>query len=128
MDLKSRKIDHINIAVPNLEKALNFYTKILKFDIKERYTAPDGMEFVFITDGSVVYELLEKPSIQKSEFEHIAYVSDDIEADYNYFKSLDSSIPIGEIGFADFLFENGVYYFFITAACGEKIEFCQRKG
>ncbi len=122
----SRSIDHINISVPHMEKALDFYTNTLGFTIKERYTGA-GMDFVFITDGSTVYELLENTALEKAKIDHIAYISEDIEADYAHFKNKDASMLLGEVGFVDFLFENGVYYFFIQGPGQEKIEFCQKK-
>ncbi len=122
----SRSIDHINISVPHMEKALDFYTNTLGFTIKERYTG-GGMEFVFITDGSTVYELLENTALEQAKIDHIAYISEDIEADYAYFKNKDASMLLGEVDFVDFLFEKGVYYFFIQGPGQERIEFCQKK-
>ncbi len=120
-----RAIDHLNLNVPNLEEAVKFYTETLNFKLLERYKG-GGMEFVFVSDGNIVYELIENKNIDKAVFEHIAYVSNDIKADYEYFKKLDSSMLEGEIAYADFLFENGVHYFFINGSGGERIEFCQR--
>ncbi len=126
MSFKIGKVHHLNIAVPNLENAVKFYTEVLGFEVTDRFVG-GGMEFVFITDGNIVYELLENKSLDTAKFEHIAYCSEDINADYNYFKQLDGAMLEGEIGFIDFLFENGVYYFFITGSGGERIEFCQKK-
>ncbi len=121
----ARPIDHINISVPNLEKALAFYTGTLGFTIKERFQGP--VEFVFMSDGTTTYELMEKPDLEQSKIDHIAYVSEDIEADYAHFAALDKSMLLGDIGFADFLFENGMYYFFIQGPGQERVEFCQKK-
>ncbi|MFI3258143.1 MAG: hypothetical protein R3Y36_07600, partial [Spirochaetales bacterium] len=63
----------------------------------------------------------------KTVIDHIAYVSEDIERDFNYFKNKDKTCLLSDIGFVDFLFENGVYCFFIKGAGNERIEFCQRK-
>lgn len=121
-----KKLHHINIKVPNLEKAIKFYTETMNFEIRDRYTKGE-MDFVFVTDGNVVYELLEDTSLQQAYFDHIAYESDDIQKDYNYYKNLDPNLILNEIGFIDFLFEDGMYYFFIKGAGDEKIEFCQKK-
>lgn len=121
-----KKFDHINIKVPDLEKAIKYYTETMNFYIRDRYTKGD-MDFVFITDGDMVYELLEDKNSEQAYFDHIAYQSDDIEKDYNYYKNLDPNLLSTEIEFIDFLFENGVYYFFINGAGNEKIEFCQKK-
>ncbi len=126
MSFFQRPIHHLNVTVPNLAKALDFYTKVLNFKVVEQYKKGD-MDFVFISDGTLTYELMENASISQATLDHIAYVSDDIEADYEYFKNINPDMLLGEIGFADFLFENGMYYFFIKGAGGERIEFCQTK-
>ncbi len=127
MQFIARDIDHINLTVPNIEKALEFYTGSLGFTVQDRYKN-GGMEFVFITNGKIVYELMENPLLKTATIDHIAYVSEDIEKDFQHFKEQDSSLLLGEIGYVDFLFENGVYYFFIKGAGNEKVEFCQKKG
>ncbi len=127
MLLKDKNIDHINLTVPNLEKSIEFYTKTLGFKMTDRFS--DGeMDFVFITNGKIVYELLEDPTLKETKLDHIAYTSKDIQADYDYFKNLNIDLLLGEIDYLDFLFENGVYYFFIKGTGNEKIEFCQMKG
>ena len=120
------KIDHINLTVPNIEEAISYYTSKLNFTLRDRYEK-NGLQFIFLTDGNTVYEIMENPNLREAYIDHIAYVSEDIEADYNYYKQLDSSLLLGPIGYVDFLFEEGVYYFFIKGVCGEKIEFCQKK-
>ncbi len=126
MDITKRKFHHLNVSVLDLEKELAFYTETLNFEILERYEK-DGREFVFITDGSIVYELFEKEGIESALFEHVAYESEDIEADYNHFKNMNPCPLTTEIGYADFLFEKGLYYFFIEGPGKERIEFCQKK-
>lgn len=111
------KIDHINVTVNNLEESIKFYQDVLGFEVVARFNG--GMEFVFMTDGEVTYELIQG---QKGSFDHIAYVSEDIEKDFEKYKE----IAISSIGFVPFLFENGVKYFFINGASGEKIEFIQK--
>ncbi len=125
MNFKLKEIDHLNVKVPDLEKGVTFYKEVLGFEEKSRYEK-DGLVFVFMTDGNIVYEVMEDKEANEGYFDHIAYVSTDINADYEFFKSVDSSMLMGEVGFVDFLFEKGVYYFFIKGAGGEKIEFCQR--
>ncbi len=126
MSFFNRPLNHLNLNVPNIDKAIDFYTKILNYSIIDQYEN-NGMRFAFLTDGNIVYEFMENPSVNKIILDHIAYASEDIEADYQYFKNLDEGLLLGEIGYVDFLFENGVYFFFIKGANGEKIEFCQRK-
>lgn len=126
MTNEKRAIDHVNLTVPNLEEAVKYYTEVMGFDFCEKFEN-DGMEFVFLHDGTVVYELIENKNLEKAKLDHIAYVSKDINAEYEHFKSIDESLVLGEVGFAKGLFENGMYYFFIKGACGERVEFCQKK-
>lgn len=118
-----KQIDHINLTVPNLEKAVEFYTSVLGYKVEHRFIL-DGMDFVFVSDGNVTYEIIEG-DVPQAKFDHIAYVSENIKADYEYYKNLDESLIQGEIKCAN-LFENGMYYFFIKGPNGESIEFCQK--
>ncbi|ONI37660.1 hypothetical protein AN639_12130 [Candidatus Epulonipiscium fishelsonii] len=119
-----KKIDHINVTVPNLEKAIEFYTNVLGYKVTHKFKGND-MEFIFVSDGNVTYEIIQG-DVSQAKFDHIAYVSEDIKADYNYYKNLDSNLLQGEVNYLDFLFEAGMYYFFIQGPNGESIEFCQK--
>ncbi|ONI44554.1 hypothetical protein AN640_05445 [Candidatus Epulonipiscium fishelsonii] len=123
MSILNRKLDHINLNVPNLEEAIKFYTEVLGFEIVNRFKS--DMEFVFITDGTITYELVENPLLDATTIEHIAYVSSDIQKDFDHFKKL--GLVTTNLSYLSFMFENGVYYFFIKGAGNEKIEFCQKK-
>lgn len=120
--MRELKVDHINLAVPNIDEAIDFYTNTMGFKLENEFSK-NGLRFVFVTDGNLVYELLEKP-VTVATMDHIAYISEDIEADYTHFKQL--GLTTTEIGFVDFLFNNGVKYFFIRGTANERIEFCQR--
>ena len=122
MTIYNRTLDHINLAVPNLEEAIEFYTTTMGFKVVNRFKK--GREFVFITDGTITYELLENKELKETVIDHIAYVSEDIKADYEYFSKL--GLTTTELGFVDFIFDNGVHYFFIKGAGNDKIEFCQK--
>ncbi|MFI3237594.1 MAG: VOC family protein [Lachnospiraceae bacterium] len=121
-----RVLDHINITVPNLAKSVDFYTTVLGFEVTHRFMN-GAREFVFLKDGLNTYEVFENADLSAAVIDHLAYVSEDIEADYKHFMEVDSSMVVGEVGFVEALFENGMYYFFIKGPAGEKIEFCQRK-
>ncbi len=121
--MKGRKIDHINITVPNIEKAIEFYTNVMGFEVANRFKKEK--EFVFITNGDITYELMENPNLKEGIVDHIAYVSKDIEKDYEHFLNL--GLTTTTLNYVDFLFENGVNYFFISGAGSEKIEFIKKK-
>ncbi len=121
-----KAIDHLNLNVPNLQQSVAFFKEKMGFTETERYNSGDRV-FVFMSDGTITYELVENKELTTAVFDHIAYVSEDINKDYEYFKSTDSSCLLGEVNYVDFLFDDGVYYFFIKGAGGERIEYCQRK-
>ena len=122
MTLFNRPLDHINLQVPNLEEAVKFYTETMGFKVISRYKG--FKEFVFITDGNTTYELIESNNLSNTVIDHVAYVSEDIKADYEHFSKL--GLVAVELNYIDFLFENGVHYFFIKGAGNDKIEFCQK--
>lgn len=126
MTFFERPIDHINLSVPNLNDAVEFYTKTLGFKIVAEFQKGE-MKFVFVSNGTISYEIMQNPGFQVGTLEHMAYSSIDLQKDYEYFKSLDGDIVLTEINFVKELFENGMYYFFIKSPTGERIEFCQRK-
>ena len=122
MSYYGRELHHINLMVPNIEEAVAYYTETLGFKITARFDGP--MKFVFVTDGQITYELLESSTLSNAVFDHIAYNSDDLKADYEYFKAL--GLTTTDISYVDFLFEDGVSYFFIKGSANEKIEFCKK--
>ncbi len=126
MQFTKRPIHHINLTVPNLEKAVDFYTKVLNFNVTNKFKSPTGMEFIFLSDGTTTYELIENTQLSKTTVDHIAYCSENIQADYQYFTENTPELLLGEVNFIDFLFEKGVYYFFIKSVTGERIEYCQK--
>ncbi len=120
----AKKIDHINMVVPNLEEALAWYTKNLGFEIKGRF-AQGGFEIVYLDNGSVSYEFFENSSLKAPIVDHIAYVSDDIEADYAFYKA--QGLSVSPINYIDFIWEQGADYFFISGVGGEKIELIKNR-
>ncbi len=118
--MKTPKIDHINMRVPNMEEAIEWYTKYLGFVLKGRFKRDENYEIVYLDNGTVVYELIENREITNSVVDHIAYISDDITADYDYYVAL--GLNPTPITYVDFLWDNGADYFFIDGPANEKIE------
>ncbi len=83
------------------------------------------MQFVYLENDGVVYELLEDTTLTKSVVDHIAYVSENIQDDHSYFTA--QGLTPTSINFIDFLWDKGVEYFFIESPSNERIEFCQKK-
>ena len=125
--IKGRQLDHVSLHVPNLEEAIKFYQDKLGFAIKARFKSSYGMEFVYIESNGMTYELNENRNLQVGKVDHIAYVSENIEEDYKYFKEQGYTMATDGVGYLDFLWDNGVYFFMIISPTGEVIEFCEKK-
>lgn len=122
MTFFNREIDHINLTVPNISQAISFYTDILGFKITHQFDI-NGMNFVFISNGTISYELIENPSVNGT-LEHIAYSSQNLQKDHDYFKS--KNLQVTPINFLPGLFDNGMHYFFLLSPTNERIEFCSK--
>ncbi|MBW1678572.1 MAG: methylmalonyl-CoA epimerase [Deltaproteobacteria bacterium] len=89
--MKALKIDHIGIAVKDIEAALKFYAEILGLKLEgEEVVAEQKVKTAFLPVGDTEVELLESTEadgpiakfIEKrgEGFQHIAFKVDDLEA------------------------------------------------
>jgi methylmalonyl-CoA/ethylmalonyl-CoA epimerase len=89
--MKALKIDHIGIAVKDIEAALKFYAEILGLKLEgEEVVAEQKVKTAFLPVGDTEVELLESTEsdgpiakfIEKrvAGFQHIAFKVDDLEA------------------------------------------------
>lgn len=108
------------MIVPNLEKSLDWYVKNLGFEIKGRFKR-DDFEIVYIDNGHISYEFFENASLKSPVIDHIAYISDDIQADHALCKA--QGLEVTPISYIDFTWDNGTDYFFVQGPEGEKIEY-----
>lgn len=117
-----RKLDHINYVVPNIKKTVEGYSKI-GFEVIGEFDL--HRKFVFISNGIVTYELFEDNTIDNAYIGHIAYVSEDINKDYNEVikNGFEIIVPLRTI---DGLFENGMEFFLFRGPNNEIIEFCKK--
>lgn len=118
-----REIDHLNLTVSDLEKTVKFYTETLGFTEQHRFSNGERT-YVFVNNGTLLYEIGENKDLKNGELRHIAYVSTDIQSDYNFYK--EKGLTTTTLNCVDFMFEKGMRYFFIAGPCGESIEFCQK--
>ena len=103
-----KKIDHIGVAVNNIDEQLPYYGDVLGLEIEKIETVEsEGVKVCFIKVGDIHIELLEpisenspiKKFLEKKGqgVHHIAYLSDNIEEDIGRFKkegvSLLSEVP-----------------------------------
>ncbi|WP_317854088.1 VOC family protein [Chakrabartyella piscis] len=123
---KPLPLDHINLSVPNMEDAVAFYENIMGFTITHHFQKGEK-NFVFMTDGNVVYELLEKKEFTSTVIDHLAYTSDDLQAEYDFYVKNHPDMLLTELNCSEILFEKGMDYFFIKGVGNERIEFCQKR-
>jgi len=96
--MKTLKVDHIGIAVKNLEETLSFYTDVLGLECHGTETVEaQKVKVAFLPIGDTELELLESTSddgpiakfIEKNGegVQHIAFQVEDIEEAIEYMKS-----------------------------------------
>jgi len=126
---EGRKLDHIGLQVPDSEADAKFYMEKLGFSLKGKFKSSRGEFYTwFVTNGPVTYEISQKADIEPAAMgkpNHIAIVSNDIEADYKY--CVENGYEICTKGIEDIpsRWERGCRYFKIKSPAGEEIEFNQ---
>ncbi|MDD3795835.1 MAG: VOC family protein [Lachnospiraceae bacterium] len=128
--IKNRPLDHIGLAVTDVEADAAWYQKVLGFTVKGKFPSSDGHNVYFLTskDGSVTYEMYQSdnlPADAIGKIDHISYVSNDIEADYRFCADAGYTISTDGIEGIPNFWEKGCRYFKIVSPTGEQIEFCQ---
>lgn len=94
------KIDHLGIAVYNLEQAVHFYKNVLKMEfLGVEEVEAEGIKVAFFKVGEIKLELMEpinsdspitKFLATKGEgIHHLAFAVDDINHTFNYFNDLE---------------------------------------
>ena len=126
--IKNRTLDHIGLAVTDVETTAQWYQDILGFQIKGKFKSDSGSNVYFLDNGSITYEIYQDDSLDKiaqGKIDHISYLSTDIEADYKFCVDAGYSICTdGVEGIAQF-WNNGCKYFKILSPTNEQVEFCQ---
>lgn len=120
---KFQKHDHININVPDYDKAVAFYTEVMGFEIISQFNKPEYFKIGFLKQDGVIYEIKENSTLTESVMTHIAYKSDDLQADYEFFKAQGVEFTTDGICHSDAI-GDGVDYFMFKAPDGTVIEFC----
>ncbi|WP_343210723.1 VOC family protein [Anaerolentibacter hominis] len=127
--IKGRKLDHIGLAVTDVETTAKWYQDVLGFTVKGKFVGGGGNNVYFLQNGDTVYEMYQPgsgliPEVQ-GKIDHISYVSDDIESDYKY--CMDQGYEVCTNGIEEIpqFWEKGCRYFKILSPTKEQIEFCQ---
>lgn len=128
--IKNRPLDHIGLAVTDVEASAAWYQKVLGLQVKGCFANPNGKNTYFLTtaDGSVTYEMYQDDTLSADaagKIDHISYVSTDIEADYRYCTDAGYKICTDGIEGISYFWEKGCRYFKILSPTGEQVEFCQ---
>lgn len=128
--IKNRPLDHIGLAVSDVEADAAWYQEVLGLSVKGKFQNPEGLNVYFLStaDGSVTYEMYQDDSLAagaKGKIDHISYVSNDIEADYKFCVNAGYDICTDGIEGIPNFWKQGCKYFKIKSPTGEQVEFCQ---
>lgn len=134
--MKSRKIDHIGIAVESLEKSLAFYEKFFfLYPVHREQVPSQEVEVAFLKQGETYIELLQAISPESSiakfiekrgaGMHHIAFLCDDIQESLHTFKEqgavlINEAPVIGAWG-------KKVAFIHPKSSDGVLIELCEKK-
>ena len=86
--LNVKGIDHINLAVVNLEESIKFYKDIFKFEVKERGVQEAG-PWAIIGNGKAymaIYEGYANEKYEKKGFYHLGFHISDFDRSFNELK------------------------------------------
>ena len=125
--IKELKQDHIGLAVPDVEKDAKWYQDELGFCVKGKFFN-NGHNVYFLERKGTVYEMYQEDGMDPKtvgKIDHVAYTSEDIEADYKACVEAGYKVTTDGIEFIPAFWEHGCRYFKIESPCGEQIEFCQ---
>ena len=126
--IQNRPLDHLGLAVDCVESAKTFYTQVLGGKIEGKFFCEgDPNPVYFIRVGETLYEIYQEPVAEgaRGKIDHVAFVSREIEADFQYCKEKGYSITTNGIEAIPEFWANGCRYFKILSPTGEQVEFSQ---
>ena len=125
-----RKFDHIGIATNDLDATIEWFKNTLGCIEIGSFVVPDGTKCKFLKDSQMTYEIFQPitgvPEAVCGKIDHIAYVSENIEADYEFAQKNEYTITTCGISHIPTFWETGIRYIKVAAPTGEQVEFCQR--
>lgn len=124
--IKGRALDHIGLAVKDVEASKDWYVTVLGFRVIGTFDCGIGHPVYFIQNGTTTYEMYQDDALLpecQGKIDHIAYVSRDIEADYEYCVKAGYKILTKGIEAIPSFWSAGCRYFKIVSPTGEQIEF-----
>lgn len=126
--IKNRKLDHLGMAVDNVEAAKEFYVSVLGGTVEGTFFCDgDPNPVYFVRVGETLYEIYQEPvpADARGKIDHVAYVSNDIEADYKYCCEKGYTVTTDGIEALPTFWTDGCRYFKILSPTGEQVEFSQ---
>ncbi len=125
--IKNRKFQHIGLACTDVEAAVKWYQDHLGFKVTHCF--PAGKHNAYFLEGNgIVYEIYQvdgMPEAVQGKVDHVAFDSDDVEADYKYCMEKGYEFTTNGIEELPQFFAKGFRYFKIKSVTGEEIEFGQ---
>lgn len=124
--IKNRKHGHIGLGSAKLDEDVKWYIDVLGFELIGDFVHPNGNPIKFIKNKDIVLEMFPADeNTAHGKFDHYAFDSQDIEADYKYCVEQGYQISTDGIEEIPTVWEKGVRYFKIVSPSGEQLEFCQ---
>ncbi|MUT66596.1 VOC family protein [Paenibacillus sp. NEAU-GSW1] len=127
--MTKRRVDHVGVAVRDLEASVRFYTEIVGLTLKGRLTHTNGViELAFLgfgNDDETEIELIQNYSNKlpaEGTVHHFAIHVEDLDQEWTRLKATEAEFIDNEIT----TLPNGYRYFFIYGPEREWIEFFQR--
>lgn len=71
-----KRIDHIELVTADEDRAVRFYTEVLGFGVRSRFTVPGGLKLVYLDLGDTTVELMtytEQQPEPRRDGEHLGY-------------------------------------------------------
>lgn len=82
------RLDHIDLMVPDLEAAVAFLEAVGLRVVRRTDPERGSIELAVPGEGQVVFELRERPGLARTTLNHIAFRTDDAEADLRRLRSV----------------------------------------
>lgn len=125
--LKNRALAHVGFAVDCVDKNAAWYKENMGFEEIARFTDPNGNVY-FLKNGNMVYEMYQcndLPAGARGKVDHVAYVSEDIEADWAFCKANGYDMITDGIQDIPGFWEKGYRYFMFATPAGDRVEIGQ---
>jgi len=125
-----RRLDHTRYRVTDLEKSVDFYTRVLGLTEVRRHQSPRGSQLVFLKapESDELIELCYFPNSGAVEVQedltHLAFIVDSLEAFGKHLEGLGLSFSDGPTMKTD----GSGGFAFIDAPEGYEIELIERRG